>query len=163
MRTLLIASAGLALACSPAFSQQTTGSTMAHGMGQAMAPDSMAWMPGPPVLPKGAQIAVLSGDPAKAGPFTIRLKFPPDYTVPAHQHPTAEQVTVISGTFGFGMGDKLDQASAQMLGPGGFVDLPAKMNHFAFARGADVVVQINSTGPFAITYANPADDPAKSQ
>jgi len=159
MRTLLMASAGLALACGPALAQETTGSTMGH----AMAPESLAWMPAPPVLPKGAQIAVLSGDPTKAGPFTIRLKFPPDYKVPAHQHPTAEEVTVISGTFGFGMGDRLDQASAHALGPGGFVDLPAKMNHFAFARGGDVVVQINSTGPFAMTYADPADDPTKSQ
>ncbi len=159
MRTLLMASAALALACSPALAQETTGSTMGH----AMSPESLTWMPAPAVFPKGAQIAVLSGDPTKSGPFAIRLKFPADYKVPAHQHPTAEVVTVISGTFGFGMGDKLNEANAQTLGPGGFVDLPAKMNHYAFARGDGAVVQVNSTGPFAITYADPADDPTKSQ
>jgi quercetin dioxygenase-like cupin family protein len=110
----------------------------------------------------GAEAAVLSGDPGKAGPFTIRLKVPAGYKVPAHSHPTAEAVTVISGDFNLGMGDKLDESRAQKLSAGSFVDLPANMNHFAFAT-SDSVVQINSTGPFAINYVNPADDPSKSQ
>src|SRR3954454_8767180 len=104
----------------------------------------------------------LSGDPGKAGPFTARLKTPAGYKIPAHQHPSAEAVTVISGEFNFGMGDKLDEAKAQKLGPSGFVDLPANMNHFAFAT-TEAVVQINSEGPFSIKYVNPADDPSKSQ
>ena len=124
--------------------------------------NSIKWGPAPPVLPKGAEAAVLSGDPGKPGPFTIRLKVPAGYKVPAHNHPTAEAVTVISGDFNIGMGDKLDEAKAEKLLPGSFVDLPANMNHFAFAT-SDSVVQINSTGPFAINYVNPADDPSKSQ
>src|SRR5215213_5475797 len=124
--------------------------------------DTVQWGAAPPSLPKGAQAAVLSGDPGKPGPFTIRLKMPSGYKIPAHQHPTAEAVTVLSGEFNFGMGDKLDEAKAQKLGPGGFVDLPANVNHFAFATG-DSVVQINSTGPFAIKYVNPADDPSRMQ
>jgi len=87
---------------------------------------------------------------------------PSGYKVPAHQHPTAEAVTVISGEFNFGMGDKLDEGKAQKLGPGGFVDLPANMNHFAFAS-ADTVIQINAIGPLAIKYVNPADDPGRTQ
>jgi len=59
------------------------------------------------------------------------------------------------------MGDKLDEAKADKLGSGGFVDLPAKMNHFAF-MSTETVVQVDSDGPFAITYANRADDPSKS-
>ena len=85
---------------------------------------------------------------------------PAGYKIAAHQHPTAEAVTVISGELSFGMGDKLDGAKAQKLGPGGFVYLPANMNHFAFASG-DTIIQINAEGPFAIKYANPADDPKK--
>lgn len=130
--------------------------------GHAMRPDQLKWMPAPPALPKGAQLAVLSGDPHKAGPFTIRLKAPAGYKIPAHNHPTAERVTVISGNFHFGMGDKLDEAKAEKLGSGGFVDLPAKMNHYALTS-TETVVQIDSEGPFAITYVNPADDPSKSQ
>lgn len=124
--------------------------------------ESVKWGPAPPSLPKGAQMAVLSGDPGKSGPFTARLKMPAGAKIPAHQHPTAEAVTVISGEFQFGMGDKLDPAKAQKLGPGGFVDLPPNMNHFAFAN-AETVVQINSEGPFAIKYVDPADDPSKTQ
>src|SRR5215218_5507432 len=129
---------------------------------QATSAEAIPWGPAPPSLPKGAQAAVLSGDPSKPGPFTIRLKMPSGYKIPAHQHSTAEAVTVLSGEFNFGMGDKLDEAKAQKLGPGGFVDLPANMNHFAFAT-AESVVQINSEGPFSIKYVNPADDPSKSQ
>ena len=121
----------------------------------------MKWGPAPPMLPKGVQIAVLAGDPGKKGPFVVRLKIPPGAKVPAHQHPTDEVVTVISGDFHFGMGDKLDESKAEKLGPGGFVDLPANMNHFAFSGGGEVIVQINSEGPFVIKYANPADDPSK--
>jgi hypothetical protein len=132
-----------------------------HKAGQAMQAGNLQWMPAPNVLPKGAQMSVLSGDPTKAGPFTIRLKAPAGYKVPAHQHPTAERVTVISGDFHFGMADKLDEAKAERMGSGGFVDMPANMNHFAFVS-TETVVQIDSEGPFVITYVNPADDPTKN-
>jgi quercetin dioxygenase-like cupin family protein len=127
----------------------------------AMSADALKWGPAPPVLPKGVQIAVLAGDPGKKGPFVVRLKIPAGLKVPAHQHPSAEAVTVISGDFRFGMGDKLDESKAEKLGPGGFVDLPANMNHYAFSGGGEVIVQINSEGPFEIKYVNPADDPSK--
>jgi len=128
--------------------------------GMAMSPDQLKWMPVPSVLPKGAEASVLSGDPGKSGPFTMRLKAPTGNKIPAHSHPTAERITVISGDFHFGMGDKLDEAKAEKLGSGGFVDLPADMNHYAFI-GTDAVVQIDSEGPFAIKYANPADNPGQ--
>jgi quercetin dioxygenase-like cupin family protein len=130
--------------------------------GQAVTPEKIQWGPAPPVLPKGAEMAVLAGDPSKRGAFTARLKMPAGYKIAAHQHPTAEAVTVISGAFHVGMGDKLDETLAEKLGPGGFVDLPANMNHFAFAS-VETVVQINSEGPFTIKYVNPSDDPSKTQ
>jgi quercetin dioxygenase-like cupin family protein len=117
------------------------------------------WTDAPPNMPKGAQIAVLSGDPSKEGPFTLRIKTPANYDIPAHNHPTEEAVTVISGEFYVGMGDKLDKAHTQKLGPGGFVVAPARMNHFAYTP-VETVVQVTGSGPFAITYANPQDDPS---
>jgi len=113
------------------------------------------------VLPKGVQMAVLAGDPGKKGPFVARLKLPPGLKIPPHQHPTTEAVTVISGEFRFGMGDKLDESKAEKLGPGGFVDLPPNMNHYAFSGGGEVIVQIDSEGPFEIKYVNSADDPSR--
>jgi quercetin dioxygenase-like cupin family protein len=118
----------------------------------------LKWGAAPPALPAGAKVAVLSGDPGKAGPFTIRLEMPAGYKIPAHTHPTDERVTVISGTSQFGMGPKFDDASAHDLAAGGFVIMPAGMQHFAGTK-AGCVVQVESTGPFVINYVNPADDP----
>jgi len=125
-------------------------------------PGNLKWEPAPAVLPKGAEAAVLSGNPTQPGSVTLRLRLPAGYKVPAHSHPTAEEVTVISGTFHIGMGDKLDEQKAETMGAGGFVSLPANMTHFAFAT-AETVVQINTQGPLTIRYVNPADDPSKTQ
>jgi len=124
-------------------------------------PDAVKWSPAPPTLPKGAMIAVLSGDPSKDGPYVLRLKLPPNYKIPAHHHPTTENVTILSGSFHAGMGDKLDADKGQTFAPGGFVSLPAGMNHYAWAT-AETVVQVHGEGPFAIVYVNAAEDPSKA-
>ena len=121
--------------------------------------DSLKWGPAPAVFPKGAEMAVLSGDPGKTGLFTVRLKMPAGYAIAAHHHPTTEYVTIISGDLGLGMGDQLDKAKGMVLHTGGFAEAPAGMNHFAWAE-TDAVVQVHAEGPFALTYVNPADDPS---
>jgi uncharacterized RmlC-like cupin family protein len=93
-------------------------------------------------------MAVLSGDPGKSGVLTVRLKVPAGHKIPAHQHPHSEPVTVISGEFSFGTGDKLDENSTQRLGPGGFVDPPGNINYFVFTT-VGTVVQISAGGPLA--------------
>ena len=120
----------------------------------------LKWGPAPPVFPTGAKMAVLQGDPGKAEQFTVRLDFPAGYTIAPHFHPTDEHITVITGTFLVGMGDKIDAAKMMALPAGGFVTAPAKMNHYAKAKG-HTVVQVSAMGPFAMTYVNPADDPTK--
>ncbi len=119
----------------------------------------LKWGPAPPGLPAGAQATVLSGDPGKEGMFTIRLKFPANYTVPPHHHPTDELVTVIDGQGSFGMGDTLDKAKAKRLDANGYVAMPANMNHYAFTDSSGATVQITAQGPFQIVYVNPKDDP----
>jgi len=123
--------------------------------------DKVQWGPAPPVLPAGAQIAVFEGNPAEKGPITLRLKFPTNYNIPAHWHSMTERVTVISGAFNIGMGDKLDRKATQLLAPGGFVSLPANMRHYAWTS-APTVVQINLEGPFDLFYVNPADNPQQT-
>ena len=105
-------------------------------------------------------MAVVSGDPGKAGTFVVRLKAPAGFKVAPHWHPTDENVTVISGTFALGMGEKFDAAALKAAPAGGYGLMPAEMRHFAMAKTA-VVVQVHGTGPFALTYVNPADDPSK--
>ena len=118
------------------------------------------WSQGPPSIPPGAEVAVLFGDPAKDGLFAMRLKLPKGYKIAPHTHPKPEVVTVISGTFRLGMGETADQSKGKPLTAGGFFAMPPGMAHFAFAD-EDTVVQLNSTGPWTLTYVNPADDPRK--
>ncbi len=121
---------------------------------------NVKWGPAPPVFPKGAKMAVMAGDPGRSGLFIIRLKMPAGYKIPAHHHPTDENVTVISGDFSLGMGDKLDPAKSATLTAGGFAQAATGMNHFAFTKSG-AVVEVAALGPFAMTYVNPADDPTR--
>jgi quercetin dioxygenase-like cupin family protein len=116
------------------------------------------WGPAPPMLPPGAQIAVLAGDPGKPAPYTVRLKFPAGYVVPAHSHPTDENVAVVSGDLFIGMGNKLNKTGAMALGRGGYALMPAHENHFAFTN-AETTVLLYGIGPVEFKYVNSADDP----
>lgn len=121
-------------------------------------PDGLKWQDGPPSLPPGAKFAVLEGDPAKAGPFVFRVKVPDGYKIPPHTHPKPERVTVVSGTFNLGMGDKFDATKLEAMPVGTYGTWPAGMKHFVSVKG-ETVVQFHGDGPWTITYLNPADDP----
>jgi len=123
-------------------------------------PQEAQWGPAPPMLPAGAQIAVLSGDPTKAAPYAVRLKFPANYAIPAHSHPTDENVVVTSGAVTFGMGDKLDKKAAgnKTIGMGGYAMASAGMHHYAFTTQESTIV-LFGMGPVEFKYINPADDP----
>jgi quercetin dioxygenase-like cupin family protein len=135
---------------------------MAQGHGHVIqSPKEAQWGPAPPLLPAGAQIAVLAGDPTKDVPYTVRLKFPANYAIPAHSHPTDEHVVVVSGALTFGMGDALAKGAAanKTLAPGGFALMPANMNHFAFTAAQETTIVLYGQGPVEFTYVNPNDDP----
>ena len=137
-----------------------SGTAFAQTMPAPMNVGDLKWGPGPAAIPAGAQLAVIAGDPSKDGTYVLRLKLPANYKIAAHQHSMAEYNTVLSGTFHFGMGDKLDMEKGAALQAGGFVENPAKMNHYVWTTG-ETLLQINGQGPFDITYVNPADDPSK--
>jgi hypothetical protein len=151
MRAGIIALSLLLAGSAPGFAQ---------GRSQPAPADGFSWRAAPPTLPKGAQMAVISGDPAKKGPFVVRLKLPANYAIPPHQHPTAEQVTVLYGAFNAGMGDKLDKRKGKPYARGESMTIPAKTNHYAWTS-SETVLQVKGTGPFAMTYVDPADDPSK--
>ena len=120
---------------------------------------ALQWGPAPPILPAGAQAAVLEGDPGKPGEFTIRLKIPAGYKIPPHWHPATEHVTLISGEAYIGMGDKWDESQGQKLSAGDFIYMAAKAKHFAWAK-SDSVLQLHGIGPWKLFYVNPVDDPS---
>lgn len=121
---------------------------------------SLKWMDASGAgLPKGAQMAVLSGDPGKAGDFKVQIKMPAGYAVPPHHHPTDEVVRVRSGTLNYGMGEKVDKAAVGTLSdPKTHVTMQAGMNHWVFTTDP-ALVEVTGTGPFQIIYADPKDDP----
>lgn len=125
----------------------------------ALAPSDIKWGDPPPVLNKGAKFAVLVGDPSKTGYYAVRIKMPAGYKVMPHWHPADENVTVLSGSLAIGMGDKMDMKT-KALPAGSFFSMPAKMHHFAFAKG-ETTIEISGIGPFALTYIDPKDDPSK--
>lgn len=123
-------------------------------------PENVKWMDGPPSLPPGAKFAVIEGDPKAAGLFTMRLWVPAGFKIPAHWHPADEHVTVISGTFLMGMGDKFDSEKLQPLPVGSFAVMLTGTKHFAMAK-EETIIQLHGVGPWGINYVNPADDPRK--
>jgi ketosteroid isomerase-like protein len=134
-------------------------SPTAHAMLEA---GSLKWGDGPPSLAKGAKLAVIAGDPSKAGPFVIRLQVPAGYKVAPHWHPGDENLTIFSGTVALGMGDTFDESKMQSVGVGGYAALPAQMHHYFLAKSA-ATLQVHGIGPFVINYINPADDPSKAK
>ncbi len=159
---VLVLSAAVSLSLAQAGKDK--GKTAMSGKAQQshtmVTPNDLKWGPAPPGLPAGAQLAVLSGDPSKAGPFTIRLKAPDGYKIMPHWHPTDEHLTVIEGTFVMGAGEKFDQAAAHEMTPGSFARMPKETRHYAWTKG-ETVVQVHGSGPFEIIYVNPNDDPRK--
>jgi quercetin dioxygenase-like cupin family protein len=147
MRASLL-SVGLLLCAATVHAQTAAAHKMHH----------LSWGPAPAVFPKGAKMAVVSGDPMKAAQFTVELSLPAGYRIPPHFHPTDEDVQVKKGTLLVGMGDTLDLKQTKALKAGSTGKVPAQQHHYAAARGA-TVISVSAMGPFAMTYVNPADDP----
>ena len=171
MKRVLLLVVLTVLAAPLALSQETThsthvekkdGTTTTAGEMGFYSPAEVKWKDGPGSLPAGAKFAVLEGDPSKEGPFVMRLWLPDGFRIPPHWHPKVERVTVVSGTFNLGMGEKFDQSATREMPAGTFGFWPAGMRHFAWAKG-DTVLQLHGTGPWAINYVNPADDPRKAK
>jgi hypothetical protein len=153
MKGICVAFAAPCLAASPAWAQ--------HEGHKLVKPDELKWND-VPSLPKGAKIAVIEGPMNEAVPFTVRLKLPADYKIPAHWHPAAERVTVLSGEFNMGIGEKFDQSKTQAVTPGAIMIMQPKTPHFGWTK-TETLIQLHGTGPWAVNYVNPADDPRKQQ
>ncbi len=122
-------------------------------------PTDLKWGPAPAALPPGAQLAVVLGDPNKAGaPYIFHAKFADGYTVPPHWHSSDENVTVLMGTLMIGKGEKINTKHTESLPAGSYMRMPKGMRHFAHAKG-ETILQVQGVGPFDMNYVNAADDP----
>ncbi len=147
------------IAGSPAGAQQPK--TAPPGAGEAahvlrLTPAELVWTAGPPMLPPGARMAVIQGAFDQPGPFTVRLKFPANYRIPAHWHPTKVTVTVISGTFNMGLGDRLDTTQGKTLPAGSIFEMPARLHHFGWTD-EETIIQEHGIGPLGVNYLHPTE------
>jgi quercetin dioxygenase-like cupin family protein len=138
------------------------GVTLLAAPSVAQGQAKLKWGPAPAVFPKGAKMAVVSGDPSKAGQYVVQLSMPNKYRIAPHFHPTDENVLVKSGEFSVGMGDKVDTKAMKTLKPGEKITAAANAHHYAMATGK-TVVEVSGMGPFMLTYVKPADDPTKKK
>jgi quercetin dioxygenase-like cupin family protein len=120
-------------------------------------PASLHWFV-PPLLPPGALIAVVSGDPTRPGKSTLQVSMPNGYRFPPHSHPSNEHVEVKEGTLLVGVGDLLDPKLTQALAVGDSATAPAGIHHYSIAKGR-TVVSVTFMGPYTITYLRAEDAP----
>jgi quercetin dioxygenase-like cupin family protein len=151
--------AAFILLCGPSKADDKKGEKMEVVI---FAPADLKWTDAPPILPRGARMAVLEGDPSKNGPFVMRVRLPDGYRIAPHTHSRPERVTVISGTFYLGMGDKFDPSKGREMPAGSFGTWAAGMKHFVWVKG-ETVIQLHGVGPWSLTYVNAEDDPRKAK
>lgn len=155
-RHLMLAAvcAALPLGLPPAAAQSAPGHTMVK-------PADLKWGP-VASLPQGAQIAVIEGPLNESKPFTFRLRLPANYQIPPHSHPAIERVTVLSGNFNLGMGERFERGKTTALPPGSVAIMQPGTTHYVWTD-QETVLQLNGNGPWDIRYVNPQDDPRKKQ
>jgi quercetin dioxygenase-like cupin family protein len=133
-----------------AFGQEKTGAGADHKIVRS---GDLKWAP----IIKGCELAPVSGDPAADGAaFVLRLRCVDGAKIPAHWHPTDENVTVLKGTFLVGMGEKFDETKFITMNVGNFVSMPKEVRHFAASKG-ETIVQVHGAGPFKVNWVNPAE------
>ncbi len=124
----------------------------------AMTPSEMRWGAQGSLAIAGVEQVNLVGNPSKPGPYTLRLKFPAGYKLAPHTHPDYREVTILSGTWYTGYGERFDEAALKALPAGSFYTEPANVTHFVEVR-EPVTIQVSGTGPSGRSFVNPADNP----
>lgn len=129
-----------------------------EGEHQVTLAEQLEWTPASPVLPPGAEVAVLEGEFA-AGELTLwRLRVPAGYQIAPHRHSAVERVTVLSGAALVGMGEQFDDTNMTPLGPGDHFRVEPQHAHYVRFEET-TVVQLTTLGEWDLIYVNPADDP----
>jgi quercetin dioxygenase-like cupin family protein len=120
--------------------------------------EDVMWKPFP-AFPPDARLALLVGDPTKAGPYLIRVKLPSGVKMLPHRHTEDRIYTVISGVFYIGLGDEFDEAKLTAHGPGSVLVLPGGQPHFHWAKSGEYITQVSALGPLGLDYMDPTNDP----
>jgi len=147
---LCLVATALAVLAAASYSQEKKESDSAHKIVRS---GNLKWTP----IIKGCDLAAVSGDPNADGtPFVLRLRCVDGAKIPAHWHPTDENVTVLKGTFLVGMGETFDESKLQPMNVGNFVSMPKEVRHFGLCKG-ETIVQVHGAGPFKVNWVNPSE------
>ena len=149
-KSVCVVTAVLSVFVAASYSQEKKESDSAHKIVHS---GDLKWTP----IIKGCDLAAVSGDPnADGAPFVIRLRCADGAKIPAHWHPTDENVTVLKGTFLVGMGETFDESKLQTMNVGNFVSMPKEIRHYATCKG-ETIVQVHGAGPFKVNWVNPSE------
>jgi quercetin dioxygenase-like cupin family protein len=99
------------------------------------------------------ETATLFGDPAKPGPYVVRLRWLPGNMSRPHFHPNDRFFVVIEGTWWLGTGEKFDPDSTVPVPAGTYVIHHAGQVHYDGAKDQPVVIQVWGMGPATSTSA----------
>jgi quercetin dioxygenase-like cupin family protein len=113
-------------------------------------PNEVVWKPAS--VSPGPELAVLYGDPSKAGVYVQRVRFPAGFKLMPHFHPDEWRTgVVLSGSYYFGIGEQWDESKLRLYPPGTFFSEPKGRPHFVWAKDGEVMVQFTAMGPTGIT------------
>jgi quercetin dioxygenase-like cupin family protein len=142
--------------------ETTRGTVRPHEPGQAVfqaiLPEDIDWKPFA-AFPPAVRLAVVVGQPAQDGPYTIRVKVPRGVKLMPHRHPEDRVYTVISGVFYIGLGEQFDAGKLQAYPPGSVIILPGNTSHFHWAKTSEYITQVTAIGPLGLEYVDAKDDP----
>jgi quercetin dioxygenase-like cupin family protein len=125
-------------------------------------PEPIDWQPFP-AFPPSARLAILVGEPLKAGPYVVRVKVPTGVKLMPHRHPEDRIYTVISGVFYIGLGSRFDGDKVNAYPPGSLIVLPGDAPHFHWAKSGEYVTQVTAIGPLGLENLDPKDDPRRQE
>lgn len=114
-------------------------------------PDQIPWGP---VDARGAQTAVVVGDPTKPGFYMVYNKWTKgNHFSHPHFHPNDRYIVVLQGTWWVSTSKKFDPSTTVPMPAGSFVTHFGKQVHWDGAKDEDAVLLIMGEGPATATSA----------
>ncbi|HET6942447.1 MAG TPA: hypothetical protein VFH89_09825 [Sphingomicrobium sp.] len=131
----------------------------AHSQFVGNNPGNAPWKAGPAALPKGAKMILVSGDPAKSGPYTVQMRYPAGYKIGPHRYPSEVRFKILNGGLTYGLGTDT-RSGVKSLTKGTSGKVPANSYYFA-STSVGATLEFTGTGPISVEYARAKDDPRK--
>ncbi len=125
---------------------------------KAILSEDIEWKPFA-AFPPSVRLAVVVGQPSKAGPYVVRVRVPHGVKLMPHKHPEDRIYTVISGVFYIGLGDEFEADELEAYPPGAVIILPGNTSHFHWAKSGEYITQVSAIGPLGLEYVDSTDDP----